>query len=583
MKNISLYNNVSRLALCIFLSAGLNSIAHANDADKISQRLTDWLKDGSYTYDTQAHTYKTDSRYVFAGGEYAIRTPNYRTNPISISLPSFHRGTGCGGIDLYMGSFSFLTKDELKNFVKSVSKGAPIYAFNLALENYAPDIYNNVEKLRNITNMLSNTQLDACTTAQYGVNSIASIFDENVANKVKKRTIQYEWETLNGADNKDALVAPYIAEYKRLQDSKDNASTTGGSSGSGGSGTYEDKDVSDILASSSNNPCGIASDNLDAMTNPKGCKIENLAQAQGYEKTGEFGNIMRLTSQEWIKELRTKELFKNTPLFPQSMTNKEIREFVYSLFGTSFTTFSSTDEAKCVANAEKKFETKPGTITATILMDGGNINLYESNNPNNTTSNEYCFLIDTDFKERSFEWKSPIEPILKKLGNFKNKNFLTESGSINTDSQEYKELSQTIIGNQYFSDSSKKALRAWTDEEDGIISMMPASIQTAISNKEVKNSPKLVYSAAEACIRPIVAKAYKDLLNELKDVLEQSMNNYVSGLSQDNKNESIKHLESQHLKLTRDLDNIIKEKDPDVCANEKLGTKNITVNTFNAY
>ena len=60
-----------------------------------------------------------------------------------------------------MGSFSFLTKDELKNFVKSVSKGAPIYAFNLALENYAPDIYNNVEKLRNITNMLSNTQLDA--------------------------------------------------------------------------------------------------------------------------------------------------------------------------------------------------------------------------------------------------------------------------------------------------------------------------------------------------------------------------------------------------------------------------------------
>ena len=121
MKNFSLYNNVSRLALCIFLSAGLNSIAHANDADKISQRLTDWLKDGSYTYDTQAHTYKTDSRYVFAGGEYAIRTPNYRTNPISISLPSFHRGTGCGGIDLYMGSFSFLTKDELKNFVKSVS------------------------------------------------------------------------------------------------------------------------------------------------------------------------------------------------------------------------------------------------------------------------------------------------------------------------------------------------------------------------------------------------------------------------------------------------------------------------------
>ena len=31
------------------------------------------------------------------------------------------------------------------------------------------------------------------------------------------------------------------------------------------------------------------------MTNPKGCTIENLAQAQGYEKTGEFGNIMRLT------------------------------------------------------------------------------------------------------------------------------------------------------------------------------------------------------------------------------------------------------------------------------------------------
>ena len=58
-----------------------------SEAEQISDNLTEWIKSGSFTYDSKAHTYKTDSRYVFSAGEYSIRTPVYRINPVQISLP----------------------------------------------------------------------------------------------------------------------------------------------------------------------------------------------------------------------------------------------------------------------------------------------------------------------------------------------------------------------------------------------------------------------------------------------------------------------------------------------------------------
>jgi len=105
-------------------------------------------------------------------GNLYLRAP-VRQEPIAtVSLPSFR--AGCGGIDAFAGSFSFIDSDQLIAFGRAVAQNAAGFAFELALETISPVIAETMSKLRALAQWVNNQNLDSCETAQALVGAVWS-------------------------------------------------------------------------------------------------------------------------------------------------------------------------------------------------------------------------------------------------------------------------------------------------------------------------------------------------------------------------------------------------------------------------
>nr|WP_119712718.1 conjugal transfer protein TraH [Arsenophonus endosymbiont of Aleurodicus floccissimus] len=67
-----------------------------------------------------------------------LRNPVSQIQLISGTLPEVK--SGCGGIDAYLGSFSFINSDQIKVMAKQILSNAAGYAFDLVLETALPQV-----------------------------------------------------------------------------------------------------------------------------------------------------------------------------------------------------------------------------------------------------------------------------------------------------------------------------------------------------------------------------------------------------------------------------------------------------------
>ena len=105
-------------------------------------------------------------------GNLYLRAP-VRSQPIAtVSLPSFR--AGCGGIDAFAGSFSFINSDQLVAFGRAIAQNAAGFAFELALETISPVIAETMSKLRALAQWVNGQNLDSCETAQALVGAVWS-------------------------------------------------------------------------------------------------------------------------------------------------------------------------------------------------------------------------------------------------------------------------------------------------------------------------------------------------------------------------------------------------------------------------
>ncbi len=73
----------------------------------------------------------TARRGVIAGGNVQIRNRIVDTNLVTFTPPSFQ--AGCGGVDLFGGSFSYVSGDQIVPLLKAVASNAVGYAFQIGL------------------------------------------------------------------------------------------------------------------------------------------------------------------------------------------------------------------------------------------------------------------------------------------------------------------------------------------------------------------------------------------------------------------------------------------------------------------
>lgn len=114
---------------------------------------------------TPTGKYQDSSRGVLTGGRFSLRQRNISAPKlITFEPPAF--SAGCGGIDMYGGSFSFISGTELQNYLRSIASNASTYAFSLALEGMCPTCKQVMNDLQNITNKMNALLKNSCNTAK---------------------------------------------------------------------------------------------------------------------------------------------------------------------------------------------------------------------------------------------------------------------------------------------------------------------------------------------------------------------------------------------------------------------------------
>lgn len=144
-------------------AVGLAALTQAaNASDNGMQQLFNDM--GTFGNATGPGAYRAQGMNVVTGGNLFMRVPQKNVTPTTVTLPSLKMG--CGGIDLYAGSFSFISKSELVSLMKNIGSSAVSYAFKLALDSISPQINKTLTELQQTAQELNGMNINSCEAGE---------------------------------------------------------------------------------------------------------------------------------------------------------------------------------------------------------------------------------------------------------------------------------------------------------------------------------------------------------------------------------------------------------------------------------
>ena len=114
-------------------------------------------------------------RGVVTGGSLNARNRIMNESLWHFVPPSF--SAGCGGIDLFAGSFSFISADQFQSLLRAVAANAAGYAFEVALGAMCKECLETMETLQKKIQALNQGFANSCQLAKGLVNDVADAFD----------------------------------------------------------------------------------------------------------------------------------------------------------------------------------------------------------------------------------------------------------------------------------------------------------------------------------------------------------------------------------------------------------------------
>lgn len=166
-----------RTPLLIAVTLGFPLIAHADLQQEMDAMF------GTMTNVTAPTAHLGQRRGVITGGSLVSRNRIANTNLVSFVPPSF--SAGCGGIDLFSGSFSFINADQFVEMMRAVGANAAGYAFQLAINAMCPDCGDIMTDLQKKMQALNQLFSNSCQLAQGIVNDAASLLPNDVQSRMK--------------------------------------------------------------------------------------------------------------------------------------------------------------------------------------------------------------------------------------------------------------------------------------------------------------------------------------------------------------------------------------------------------------
>ncbi|NVM20469.1 MAG: conjugal transfer protein TraH [Desulfobacterales bacterium] len=127
-----------------------------------SNSSADWVDDWiNQSVVTGPDNFETQKRNYATFGNMSARWSTHADPLVSISKPRFT--AGCGGIDAYLGGFSFMQFDYLvQKLQRIMGPAAAAFAFDIALNTLCEPCANSIKAFEAIVDRLNQLQLDDC-------------------------------------------------------------------------------------------------------------------------------------------------------------------------------------------------------------------------------------------------------------------------------------------------------------------------------------------------------------------------------------------------------------------------------------
>jgi conjugative transfer pilus assembly protein TraH len=127
--------------------------------------MDNFFSSGGAQYNvTPAGVYQGNSLNVITGGGIVYKAPQRNFQPYYFTPPSLK--AGCGGIDVFLGSFGLPSKSEFVAFMRNIGQNLPGLAFKLALQELSPDFQAMMEQIRASLQKYTQDYTDSCKDAR---------------------------------------------------------------------------------------------------------------------------------------------------------------------------------------------------------------------------------------------------------------------------------------------------------------------------------------------------------------------------------------------------------------------------------
>ena len=144
-------------------------LSHAGDLNaEVTNMFNNLGAIGNYT---APGAFKGQTFNTYTGGNLYLRSPNKTYQLAAIQFPSAKGG--CGGIDLFGGSFSHISAAEFRNMLRNITSALPGIAFQLALEAVSPLLGGLTKWAKGLETWINNARISSCETATALVSSAA--------------------------------------------------------------------------------------------------------------------------------------------------------------------------------------------------------------------------------------------------------------------------------------------------------------------------------------------------------------------------------------------------------------------------
>lgn len=125
---------------------------------------------GASTNESREGSFKDQSAGYYSGGSLFARNKVHNSELAHVQLPGYK--AGCGGIDMHLGAFSYISSEKLVQIMRSIGSSVASYGLMLALETMSPQVKNIVSELNDLAQKINMANINSCKVAATALGSV---------------------------------------------------------------------------------------------------------------------------------------------------------------------------------------------------------------------------------------------------------------------------------------------------------------------------------------------------------------------------------------------------------------------------